>query len=85
MTPVGSVGVIRSARDQDEVGDFIEVVDDRTGPTGGFYVLTWRGQHGFDAWVEGSADVDAYFTEAGYEVDWLSDEAAEGVRLPRQH
>lgn len=73
-TPIGSVGRIVRAREEGEVGRAIEVRDDREGSTAGLYVLTWSRQERFDSWVESVDDLDRYFEDAGYVVDWSPDD-----------
>jgi hypothetical protein len=56
-------------------GRFVEILDDWES-SGGFLIMTYgqpdRSGEGFDAWVESIIDVDLYFDEAGWEIEWLS-------------
>jgi hypothetical protein len=56
-----------------EVGRIVEVIDDAEN-TGGFLIVTYanydRGPEAFDAWVESIVDVELYFDERGWEVEW---------------
>ncbi len=69
---VSTLGKITAGR---EIGRVVEVVDD-TSKSGGFLIFTYadvdRSPEVFDAWVESIVDVDLYFDESGWEVDWLS-------------
>ncbi len=69
---VGVVGRIDAGED---VGRFVEVIDD-TDSSGGFLILTYdcvdRSGDAYDSWVESIVDVDLYFTECGWEVEWLN-------------
>lgn len=56
-----------------EVGRLVEVIDDAEN-TGGFLIVT-RSDAGsptqtFDSWVESIVDVDLFFNEAGWQVEW---------------
>lgn len=82
-TPIGEVGHIVGASQAVEVGMSIEVLDDRDGSTGGLYILTWRGTEAYDGWVETIGDVDLYFDEAGYLVEWLDPAASAAARRLR--
>lgn len=59
----------------DELGRFVEVKDD-TDRTGGFLIFTYgntkRGPEVFDAWVETRSQLQSYFEESGWRVEWLS-------------
>jgi hypothetical protein len=67
----GVVGRIVAGLD---VGRFVEVLDDWDA-SGGFLILTYdaadRSGEGYDSWVETIIDVDLYFEEAEWEVEWL--------------
>jgi len=43
--------------------------------SGGFLILTYdkvdRSGNAFDSWVESIEDVDLYFDECGWDVEWL--------------
>ena len=57
----------------DEIGRFVEVVDDSTN-TGGWLIFTYgradRSGEVFDAWVESIIEVDRYFDEDAWEIEW---------------
>ena len=66
---IGEVGKIVAGQ---EVGQFVKVIDD-TANTGGFLILTAAApdmRNGFDSWVEDSAELQRFFNEAGWIVDW---------------
>jgi hypothetical protein len=55
-------------------GRFVKIEDDSKN-TGGFLILTsedreFRGGHVFDDWVENKADLEGYFRESGWLVEW---------------
>ena len=51
------------------------VGNDDSAASGGFQIYTYaddeRSPEVFDAWVESFADVESYFRESGWNVDWL--------------
>ena len=67
------VGVVGRILVGDEVGRFVEIVDDHAN-TGGWLIFTYgnadRSGEVFDAWVVSIIDVDRYFDEAAWEIDW---------------
>jgi len=67
----GTVGRITGGVDE---GRFVEVLND-WGSSGGYLILIYdnpdRSGQGFDAWVGSIVDVELYFDEAGWEVEWL--------------
>jgi hypothetical protein len=67
---IGSLGRITAGR---ELGRVVEVIDDIDN-TGGFLIFTYadmnRSPEVFDSWVETIIEVDIYFDESGWEVDW---------------
>ncbi|WP_051640412.1 hypothetical protein [Cellulomonas sp. URHE0023] len=68
------VGVLGRIAAGDDAGRFVEVTDD-TSSSGGFLILTFdnvdRSGNAYDSWVESIVDVDLYFAESGWEVEWL--------------
>ncbi len=68
------VGVLGRIVAGDDAGRFVEVTDD-TSSSGGFLILTFdnvdRSGNAYDSWVESIVDVDLYFAESGWEVEWL--------------
>jgi hypothetical protein len=55
-------------------GWLVRVKDDRSGSTGGVYVEMWSESEdkAFDNWLQDVADLDEYFTESGWLVEWQS-------------
>ncbi len=57
-----------------EAGRYVEVLDD-TRNSGGFLIFTYadagRSPEVFDAWVETLADIETYFLESSWEIEWL--------------
>jgi len=68
------IGVLGRIVAGDDTGRFVEVLDDAS-LSGGFLILTYdnvdRSGNAFDSWVESITDVDLYFDECGWEVEWL--------------
>ncbi len=68
---LGTLGHIRTGVD---AGRVVEVIDDWSN-TGGFLICTYadlnRSPEVFDSWVETIIDVDMYFDEAGWEIEWI--------------
>lgn len=67
---IGKVGKIVSG---DDVGWYVKVTDDAA-DTGGFYILTSERSDmatGFDNWVESREDLESFFAESHWEIDWL--------------
>ena len=68
---IGILGFIKSG---EEAGRFVEVIDD-AGNSGGFLIVTYkdeaRSPEIFDSWVESITDVDLFFDENGWEIEWL--------------
>jgi hypothetical protein len=68
---VGVVG--RIVRGRSEVGRLVEVVDDSES-TGGYLIVTRSADHPsetFDSWVESIVDVQSYFDELRWEIEWF--------------
>ena len=68
------VGVLGRIAAGDDAGRFVEVTDDMSS-SGGFLILTFdnvdRSGNAYDSWVESIVDVDLYFAESGWEVEWI--------------
>ncbi len=69
--PLGVVGSIQSGN---KAGWQVKIEDD-TENTGGFLILTSpnfsaRLGEGFDDWVENESDLQQYFEEACWTIDW---------------
>lgn len=71
--PVGVVGAVANSV---RAGHRVRVEEDREN-SGGFLVFEWwDGSDGpnepgaFDSWVETADHLQAYFQEAGWQVDW---------------
>ncbi|WP_250444145.1 hypothetical protein [Actinotalea sp. C106] len=68
---IGALGRIAAG---DDAGRFVEVVDDSE-CSGGFLILTYdtahRSGNAYDSWVESIVDVNLYFDESRWEVEWL--------------
>jgi hypothetical protein len=67
------IGVLGRILEGTETGRVVEVIDD--GPnTGGYLIFTYadmdRSPEVFDGWVESRPDVDRYFEESGWQIDW---------------
>jgi hypothetical protein len=79
--PIGLVGRLVTGRD---AGFYVEVDDDseRKGGTGGFYVLTWTAEVGYDDWYESADDLASAFSSYG-PVEWLSEQ--ESATVPGRH
>jgi hypothetical protein len=68
---IGTIGRITAGND---VGRFVEIIDDSTS-SGGFLILTFdnadRSGNAYDSWVESIADADLYCAESDWEIEWL--------------
>lgn len=68
------IGVLGRLTSGTEAGRIVEVVDDTT-QTGGFLVFTYadtdRSPEVFDAWVPSIVDVELYFDDNCWEVEWI--------------
>jgi hypothetical protein len=69
------VGVLGRIASGENVGRFVEVVDDSS-ESGGFLILTYehadRSGDGSDSWVETIVDVDLYFEESDWDIEWMT-------------
>lgn len=70
---IGKVGKIVFGQ---EVGRFVKVVDDKQN-TGGYLILTSddsqfrKGFNGHDSWVENIQNLEAFFDESKWSIEWL--------------
>jgi hypothetical protein len=69
--PIGIVGRIVSSGER--CGWYVKVQGDSEN-SGGFLILEWseNPRIGFDSWVNTRGDVDRFFEESGWQVDWLN-------------
>lgn len=68
--PFETVGKILAG---EERGKFVKVKPDQEN-TGGFLILTGEDRefkNGHDGWVKDEADLEGYFRESGWLVEWL--------------
>jgi hypothetical protein len=69
------VGVLGRIVAGDDTERFVEVLDD-TNSSGGFLILTYdnvdRSGNAYDSWVESIIDVELYFAESGWDVEWMA-------------
>lgn len=71
MIEFGKIGQILKGRD---AGQFIEVEFDEEN-TGGYYIYQsnvrdFSSIETYDAWVETRGDLDGFFEESGWVIDW---------------
>ena len=68
------VGVLGRITSGEDVGRYVLVVDD-SNVSGGFLILTYehldRSGDGYDSWVGTIADVDLFFEESKWLIEWL--------------
>lgn len=68
------VGVLGRITSGDDSGWFVEVVDD-TDASGGFLIVTYehadRTGSAYGSWVESIIDVDLFFEESNWDIEWL--------------
>lgn len=68
------LSIIGRILEGEERGRFVEVLDDADN-TGGFLIFTYADEHRspevFDAWVENMDDVQQYFDESKWKIEWL--------------
>jgi hypothetical protein len=68
---IGTLGYIRAGS---EAGRVVEVIDDGSN-TGGLLICTYadanRSPEVFDVWAETIVDVDLYFDDRGWEIEWI--------------
>jgi hypothetical protein len=73
VVKIGCVGVVANS---EHPKHHVRVVDDSEN-TGGFLIYEWwdgsngpNENHAFDSWVETREDLDAFFREVGWNVEW---------------
>ncbi|RFS15548.1 hypothetical protein [Emticicia sp. C21] len=53
---------------------YVEVIDDTSGETGGFYINIFKNFDGkgeaYDNWLENFNDVEEYFIDANWIIEW---------------
>ena len=66
---IGKLGRIKSG---EHAGFFVRIQDDSTN-TGGFLIVLWRESptEGYDNWVENLGDLEQFFRESGWDIEWL--------------
>ncbi len=66
---IGKKGRISSGKN---AGFFVRIDDDSPN-TGGYLILIWKDSppEGYDYWVEKAADLEQFFREAGWDIEWL--------------
>lgn len=66
---IGKKGRIKNGL---HAGFFVRIQDDLQN-TGGYLVLIWREtpSAGYDNWTENLTDLDQFFRESGWEIEWL--------------
>ena len=73
--------------DGDEVGRFVEVLDDFDN-SGGYLIMTYadesRSPEVFDAWVENIIDVENFFEESSWTVQWFEPDESTGTERPTE-
>ncbi|HEY3832669.1 MAG TPA: hypothetical protein VGO03_10280 [Acidimicrobiia bacterium] len=81
--PTGLIGRIVEGEHR---GFYVEVDDDteRSRGTGGYYVLLWDQNVGYDEWYE-SADAMRAAIEERWRVDWLSEDESAAVLGRHRH
>lgn len=70
--PIGKLGRILAG---EERGKYVKVLSDKES-TGGFLILTGEGMelnHGFDNWVKDEVDLEGYFQDSGWLIEWVGD------------
>jgi hypothetical protein len=71
VAKIGKKGRIRSG-DGEHTGFFIRIKDDAQN-AGGYLILLWEDTSptGYDYWVETTKDLDQFFGESGWDIEWL--------------
>ena len=71
--PLGKVGKIVGGN---ETGRLVKVIDDSAN-TGGFLILTSKDELGtawFDNWVRREEDLERYFKESRWLIEWVTEQ-----------
>lgn len=67
------VGVLGKINEGDDIGDFVKIIDDSKN-TGGYLILVSPSDspagEGYDDWVENWEDLEAYFKESKWVINW---------------
>jgi hypothetical protein len=66
---LGKIGLIIAG---DDAGWYVKIIDD-TASTGGFYISTSEYadmKTGFDSWVCTMENLESFFVESNWEIDW---------------
>ena len=72
MIPIDIVGLILKGDDQ---GLYVKILDDGAN-TGGYLIITSPSisfDEGYDDWVENFSDLEKYFGESNWEIEWLKE------------
>ena len=65
---IGKKGLITEG---EHSGFFVRIEDDKAN-TGGYLILVFKDENvGFDSWVETEKDLEQYFHEAEWKIEWL--------------
>ena len=69
INKIGKKGRVRKGK---HAGFFVRIDDDSQN-TGGYLILTWHEAPaiGYDNWVENLVDLEQFFHEADWDVEWL--------------
>ena len=69
LAKIGKKGQIRSG---EHTGFFVRIQDDAPN-TGGYLILLWedKSPNGYDYWAETIKDLDQFFRESGWDIEWL--------------
>jgi len=85
---IGKTGLIIEG---DDKGWYVFIEDD-TQDSGGYLILTFntldlkdKSRQSFDSWVENFQDLETYFKEASWKVNWLECEGARGQTYDPSH
>lgn len=74
MKPKIKLNKIGKIKGGDYLDWYVEVIDDTNGKTGGFYIIISKNYSekgdGYNSWFENFNDVEEYFIEATWIVDW---------------
>ena len=67
------IGLVGSITSGNNAGYSVRIENDAK-QTGGFLILGWSQDrlNAFDYWVEKMADLEGFFDESGWEVEWPS-------------
>ena len=71
---LGEIGTIVAGPDR---GTSVRALDDRA-ETGGFVILAWNDERGFDKWAKDLDAVERFFEASGWTVQWRPQDGAPG-------